>query len=139
MVIFTPPRKLRRRRGEKGHALLLALLVLVITTTGALLVSSTLLLRMREVREEMVALRLTALADAAVAEALAQLSRGGGLRGGERSFGGGRITSEVIASRGRSRSLLIEAHYAAKVRRIQVEVLLTLHGPRVVSWRPLAA
>ena len=119
--------------------MLLALLVLVIVTTGALLVSSALMLRMREVQEEMIALRLTAMADAAVAEALAQLGKGSAFRGNDSSFGGGKISSEIIASDGPRRSLLIEVQYATKVRRIQVEVLMTRQGPCVVGWHPLSA
>ncbi len=138
MVNWVRPEQLRGR-GEKGHSLLLAMVVLVLVTTAALLVSSALMLRMREVQEEMIAVRLTALVDAAMAETLAQFSRGGRLRGGERPFGGGRISSEVIATQGRSRTVRIEAHYGAKVRRLEVEVLLTPQGPTILSWRRLAA
>ncbi len=135
LLLRLPP----RRRAEQGNALLLALLVLVLVTTGALLVSSALMLRMREVQEEMIALRLTAMADAAVAETLAQLSKSKAFRGSDRSFGGGRISSELIASDGPKRSLLIEARYARRVRTVQLDVLLTRKGPRVVGWHPLAA
>jgi hypothetical protein len=62
------------RAGEGGQILILSLLVVVLLTTALLLIAAALEARMKAVRREAAAVRLTALADAALAETLARLS-----------------------------------------------------------------
>jgi hypothetical protein len=130
-------RDLCRAGSQRGHALLMALVVLVISAAGSLLVTAALLSRMREVQDEAIDLKLTAFADAALAEALAQLAVGHDPEV-DRAFTDGHLRSEVTDWQPLTRTLLITVDYAGSHRQIEVRVALEDTGPRVTSHRRLS-
>jgi type II secretory pathway pseudopilin PulG len=129
----------RPRRGEAGFALITALLVIFLLSIALALLAASLQLRMRLVREDAQTVILTALADAAVAEALANLAQRPDFQGSApHDFGGGKIESRV-SSRGRGLyDVVAKASYAGRTRSVEAEVLFRAPGmARVRRWRRL--
>lgn len=126
----------RRGQGERGYALLTALVILLLVSIALALLAAALQVRMRLVRQEARILHLGALSDAALAEALYNLTYDRDFPGKEEhDFGGGRIASEVeriAAERYRVRATAI---YAGEERSVEAEVWRTYRGARVVRWR----
>jgi hypothetical protein len=130
----------RHRRSESGQALIVALLALLMVSVAGALLAGSLLLHLRAARHEADGVRLTALADAAVAASLAELAARPASRGlTERDFGGGSIASDIARPRAERAVVVARAAYRGRTRRVRAEVRLTAAGPRVIAWRPLPA
>lgn len=136
---------MRRRpggKGESGSALLAALAVALLLGIALDLVAASLALRMRELRREQRVAELDALADAALAETLAELSRSGAFSGVDRhAFAGGELSSEV--ERISSGPLAVYRVTATGsrdgwTRSVEARVERSLTGTRVTSWALLA-
>ncbi len=124
------------RVGERGSALLVALLVLVLATTAGLLVAVGLALDLRAQRDDDRRVRLGALADSALAEAIADLALDPDSAGFlPHPFGGGEIESEVRTLAAGRLQVTARARLAHFERVILAEVVFGPHGPRVVAWR----
>ncbi len=129
---------MKGRQAEAGQALLLALVVLVLSLTALALLAAALARGQRSVRDEARELQLIALADAALAEALAHLAQDRYHRGlGERELGDGWIASRVEPLAGDRVRVVVTARYGGASRAAEAQVRLTLAGPRVVAWRVL--
>lgn len=129
-----------RRRGESGQALVLALAAVLVLGAALALVAGSLVSRMQRLRVETRDTALLALADAAVAETLANLAgrpSAGGLD--PHAFGGGSIESEVSHGAGGAFRVVASASYRGGALRVEVRGLSTDEGPRVTSWRRLPA
>lgn len=126
----------RRGRRERGYALLTALVILLLVSIALALLAAALQVRMRLIRQEAEILQLGALSDAALAEALYNLTYDRDFPGkDEHDFGSGKIASEVeriAAERYRVRATAI---YAGTERTVEAEVLRTYQGARVVKWK----
>lgn len=127
------------RRGESGYALLTALVVILLMSIALGLLGASLQLRMRLVRADGVHVILSALSDAAVAEAVAHLAESASYSGSPmHDFGGGRIASEVSASGSGLFTVLATAEYAGGKRVVEAEVVRPPGAaPRVRRWRRL--
>lgn len=130
----------RLRRSESGHALIFALVAMLMVSVAGSLLAGSLVLHLRAARHEAAAVRLAALADAAVAASLAELAASPASRGvTERDFGGGRIASEIDRPEPELAVVVARAVYGRGARRVRAEVRLTATGPGVIAWRPLPA
>lgn len=135
MVSSCPCRPARR---ESGQALVLALVAVLLLSAALALAAGTLVARMKRSQREAVRIELLALADAAVAETLADLAAWPVSAGvAPRRFGGGTIESTV--QRGGAQSFTIVARASVGRQDLSVEVLgrMTELGPRVDAWRRL--
>ena len=126
-------------RAERGFALATALFVLLLVSIALALVAGSLALNLRLEREEAQSLRRTALADAALAEALAGLAADAGFPGAdEHPFGGGAIGSSVEPLGGGSYRVLARASFAGLARAAEARVARSPLGEvQVVRWRPV--
>ncbi len=126
------------RAGERGFALTTALFVLLLLSIGLSLVAASLTLHLRLSRDEAQSLRRTALADAALAEALAGIAYDAGYPGApDHAFGEGTIGSEVDALGGGRYLVRVHGAYAGRIRAARAEVLRSPSGEvRVVRWQP---
>ena len=126
----------RVRRGNRGYALLAALVVVLLVSISLAVLATALQIRMRLVRQENEALQLGALSDAALAEALYNLTYDAEFSGKEEHpFGAGAIVSEV-EKLGVDRYLVrATGTYAGQRRAVEAEVVRTYLGARVVRWR----
>jgi Tfp pilus assembly protein PilV len=124
-------------RKEGGFALPGALLALLLLSVALALVAASLQLRMRLVLRESRSLTLTALSDAALAEALARLSENPAFRGTPaHAFGAGTLTSEVHPLSGVRFEVKATAAYAGRERVVEADVLRPPgQTARVVQWR----
>lgn len=128
----------RRRRSQRGYALLTALLILLLVSISLSLLAAALQVRLRLVQQEAESLQLSALSDAALAEALYNLTYDQNFSGKEEhEFGGGKITSEVEQIGAERYRVLATAIYAGSKRTVEAEVWRTYRGARVVKWRRL--
>jgi hypothetical protein len=86
-----------RRRRQAGQALLMVALVLLLLMLGVALVDDALAARLRATRDESLRVELDALADAAMAEALANLAAGSSYPGAPpHPFARGVISSRIV-------------------------------------------
>jgi hypothetical protein len=91
---------------------------------------------MRGVRHELRSLKLTALTDAALAEALAHLAQSPTFAGsGEHPFGGGVLGSQVLQVGSKRWRVESWARYRGLVRRVRVDVRQTVDGYAISGWR----
>ncbi len=128
---------------EGGHALLLALFVLLLSATAVALVGQALLAQWNETRAHAERVRILALADAALAETLAQLAQQPGFMGvSPTPFGGGTLESRVqttgaIGPTGRQVRIDVTATVGTRslsyVARARVQ---DGRPPTVLQWRP---
>lgn len=126
----------RQTSGEAGSTIVMALYAVLMLTLALSVVATALLLHLRESQHEAIAVRLTALADAALAEALSQLAGSPFADGvSEHDFGDGTIASEISTSDGTNMVVLARAAYAGRQREVRADVRLTVLGPVVVRWR----
>jgi len=126
------------RRGESGYALLTSLLVIFLLSIALALLGGSLQLRMRLVREDGQSVILSALSDAAVAEALANLAQSASYSGSpEHGFGGGKIASEVEPLGLGIFEVTATARYASRTRVVEAEVLRAPGIARVRRWHRL--
>jgi type II secretory pathway component PulK len=126
----------RRRRSQRGYALLTALVILLLVSISLALLAGSLQIRMRLIQQEAKILHLGALSDAALGEALYNLTYDRDFTGkDEHDFGGGKIASEVERIATERYRVRAEATYAGEKRTVEAEVLRTYRGARVVRWR----
>jgi hypothetical protein len=124
---------------ETGLALVTALMVVLLVGGALALLAAALDLRMRAVRQEARTVRVTALADAAVAATVAELARSWSYPGlAEERYGGGTIASEVRWLDGRTSEVVARATWGGVERVVRVIVTRTPSGLRVSGWRRLA-
>ena len=128
-------------RREKGYSLIAALIVLVLVGAAASFVAASLSLHLRVTRQESIRIRLTALNDAALAEALAFLAQDVNFSGSiEYAFGRGFIASDITTLESGSEprvEILSSARFTGRIRRVRAEAKLTAAGPVVLSWTRL--
>jgi len=125
---------------QSGYATLLALFMLVMLSAGMAILASGVSRHERAVRTTDRNLRLTALSDAGVAEALSGIAITPSYRGGgPTALGGGtyQVAAQVVGYR--RLEAKVEAEYGDVRRTVVVEVVLegSKARPRVVSWRRL--
>ena len=125
------------RRGEAGFGLLMALMVLFLLSIALALLAGSLQIRMRLVREDAETVILTALSDAAVAEAVANLAQSSGYPGAPaHEFGHGTISSTVTPIGLGLFDVVATVTYANRTRTVEAEVF---RAPGVVAhvrrWR----
>lgn len=127
-------------RSERGYALLLALVAGSVVLAAMALVAATLQHRMGLLRQESRVIHLAALADAGLAQALAELSINRGYGGaGEQSFGGGSFEIGVLPIDDQDVLVTVRTSYGGGRRAITALVrLYETAPPRVLSWRPVA-
>ena len=127
-----------RRHGEEGVALAITLLVLFVVSLALAILSLSLLVRLRTVREESQGIVLTALSDAAVAEAVANLAADASFTGApEHPFGSGKIASQISPVTATQFQVVATARLGVRVRAVEVQVLRTPAVVQVTSWRIL--
>jgi len=118
--------------------MLLALVVLVLTIAAVVLLATSMSVDHRQAQQEAVRLRLDVLEDAAMAEALAALAASPTFVGDSGTrFDRGVISSVVEMPVGMPpsrRRVTAMASIGGRTRSLVAEVLLTLSGPRVLSW-----
>lgn len=128
------------RKGESGQALLIALVVLLLLGAVLALVATLLVSRMERVQERTRDTALLALADAAVAESLANLAARPVSPGVERRpFGGGTIESRVTRGGGDRFTVVARATFRGGTLLVEAKGRLTELGPVVDSWRRVPA
>jgi hypothetical protein len=127
------------RRSESGYALLGATMVLFLLSIALGLLGASLQLRLRLVRQDGENVILSALSDAAVAEAVANLTRSASYSGSpEHEFGAGRIASRVLPLGAGIFDVTATASFAARKRVVEAEVLCPPgSAARVRRWRRL--
>ncbi len=134
----------RYARGQRGHVLIVALFVIIVLMTAAALVASSLAYRMWSFRQEAQAVRLTALLDAALAKALANLWSNPDYGGvSAEPFGDGTITIEVRPADLTTVEVVVKASYWGGRRAARAVVLLDKeypveYPPEVKVWQPVA-
>lgn len=127
------------RHGEAGFGLLMALMVLFLLSIALALLAGSLQLRMRLVREDAETVILTALSDAAVAEAVANLAQNPAYLGAPaHDFGHGKIATVVTPLGPGLFDVVATATYSTRTRSVEVEVF---RAPGIVAhvrrWRRL--
>lgn len=128
-------RRSKAGAGEAGHVLVFALVVVVILTIALSLVALLVSEHQRALNREIRAIRLTALADAALALTLAELALDPGFGGLSRSpFGQGEIESEVEPLSPAEAEVVCRATWRGHTRVTRARVALGPRGPRVVEW-----
>jgi len=113
-----------------------ALFLITLVTMSLLLVARTLQLRSEGFQRERRDVKLTALADAALAATLAELDRDRYFPGlVDREFGGGRISSAVDGDPERTVTVSAAGRFQDWTATIDARVVMARSGPRVVSWQ----
>lgn len=126
---------MRARRSDRGYALLAALVVLLLVSISLAILATALQIRMRLVRQEAEALQLGALSDAALAEALYNLTYDAEWAGNpEHPFGPGGIASQVEKLAPDQYRVLATGIYAGQRRTVEAQVRRGYKGARVVRW-----
>lgn len=124
------------RRSERGTALLFVLFLLVISTTAGLLLSVALTVDLREQKDDARRMRLGALVDSALEEALAALSLDPDAGGYTRhEFGGGTLESAIRTLPDGRKEVTARALYAGLERSVVAEIVFD-PVPRVLTWQP---
>lgn len=127
---------MRKRSSERGSALLFVLILLVIATTAGLLLSVALVDDLREQKADAVRLRLGALVDSALEEALGALSLNPDAGGyAEHEFGGGTLASRIVTLPDGRKQATATATYAGLTREVVAEIVFA-PAPRVLTWVP---
>lgn len=128
----------RGKSGEAGFALLTALLVIFLVSLCLTLISVSLLLRMRAVRRESQGVLLTALADAALAESVANLAVDANFAGvPEHPLGKGKITSHISKLSATQFRIVATAKLGTRTRTVEAFVQRTPISTEVRQWRVL--
>lgn len=125
------------QRNQRGSALLLALVAVVVVALAVSLTAGFLQNRTRTLTRDIRSVELTALADAAMAEALARLAENSAFSGVDRhAFGSGEIGSSVT---GLSAGMVqVRATGASGEWRVSIVAEVRTNGvlgPRVLRWR----
>ena len=122
---------------DPGYALVIALFVLAAMMAAGAMIAGSLTYRMALLREETRGLQLTALADAALAQALAELSLDANYPGsqGPRPFADGTIATVAYGIGAQRVAVEVRATYQGGGRAARAEVnLLPLE---VLHWEPM--
>ena len=128
----------RYQRRERGYAMLSTMMVLFLLSIALALLGASLQLRMRLARQDGQSVRLEALSDAAVAEALAHLAQSADYPGSpEHAFGGGHIESRVEPLGGGVFDVVATATFASRKRVVEAEAVRQPGMARVRFWRCL--
>lgn len=126
------------RRGEAGFGLLMALMVLFLLSIALALLAGSLELRMRLVREDAQTVILTGLADAAVAEAMANLAQNADYPGAPaHDFGHGKIATAITPIGPGLFDVVATATYGSRTRTVEAEVFRAPGVANVRRWRRL--
>jgi hypothetical protein len=126
-----------RDEGEAGAALLMVLFLLVLATTAGLLLSVALTVDLREQKEDARRMRLGALADSALEEALAALSSNPDAGGyAVHEFGGGTLESRIVTLPDGLKQATARATYAGLERSVVAEIAMVAGEPRILTWVP---
>jgi len=126
------------RPGERGAALVFVLFLLVLSVTAGFLIATSLAIDARTRREDARRIRLTALLDSAVVEAIAVLEEDPDAIGFDRHpFGDGTIESAISDLPAGRRKVVARARYGGFDRSVEVEVDWGPYGPRIRAWRPV--
>ena len=130
----------RGRRREKGQVLIAALVTALLVGVAGSLVAASMALQTRHALDESRRVRLAALADAGVAEALAHLSRDSGFAGEPKGeLSGGTYESRVQSLGGGLLEIDVTAQVGSRQRRVRVVARLRPGGPQVQLWQRLPA
>lgn len=106
------------------------------TTTAGLLLSVALVVDLREQKDDARRMRLGALTDSALEEALAALSLNPDAGGYARhEFGGGTLESRMETLPDGRKVVTARATYAGLERSVLAEIAFGFDGPRVVTWK----
>jgi Tfp pilus assembly protein PilX len=128
----------RRIRGERGYALVTALLVIFLLAVALGLLATCLQIRLRTTMEDAQRVVLSALADAAVAEAVANLAQSADYPGAPKHrFGGGEISSQVKPVSATVFRVIATAIYKGRQRVVEATVFRTAGDTSVRGWRRL--
>ncbi len=124
------------RETQAGSALMLALVAATIVAMAVLLTAGFLQTRTDAFGHQARGVELTALADAALAEALANLAKNKSFKGAARHpFGSGEIGSSVSpAGKDMVQIRAVGAYEQGRIS-IVADVKLNPSGPRVIRWR----
>ena len=129
--------RMDERRSERGTALLFVLFLLVIATTAGLLLSVALTVDLREQKDDARRLRLGALVDSALEEALAALSLDPDAGGyAPHDFAGGTLESAIRTLPDGRKEVTALATYAGLERSVVAEIVFESGKPRVLTWVP---
>ena len=117
----------------------MALMVIFLLSIALALLAESLQIRMRLVREDAETVILTALSDAAVAEAVANIAQNPGYTGAPaHDFGHGKLSTEVSSLGSGLFEVVATATYAGRTRTVEAEVF---RAPGIVAhvrkWRRL--
>ncbi len=127
-----------RRRRDAGHAIAIARVVLVLVGAAAAAIAVGLQLEARSSLQESRRIHLVVLADAALAEALAELASSKGFQGAAtRRFGRGTIASRVTTLGLDRYEIVATATFAGWRREVWALVDTGGSTPRVTSWKVL--
>lgn len=114
------------------------MIVMVLVTAAASTLATHYGFRARLNTQEARRIHLVALTDAAVAESIAKLSENPGFAGvQQRSFGGGRLASDIERLSAERRSVVATASYRGWTRRVRVQIRLRMGSIEIESWSPL--
>ena len=120
---------------RRGHVLMVAVIVMLVVASAVALIWGHYRLQMQLAIRQTRQVRLVALNDAAVAEALARLAQNPAFRGeASHAFGAGQISSEIRSLDDNRREILAAAKIGGWSRRTRLEVTLVANGPRVDTW-----
>ncbi len=128
------------RSGERGSVVLMALLVLVLLGGAFALLAGLLIHRMHRVQRDLRHTELTALADAAMAETLANLAASPSYPGvSGHALGDGSIRTTVHHGPGGEFTVELRVTVRGDGMAAEAQGKMTATGPRVTSWRRVPA
>jgi len=123
---------------ERGYALTLTLVMLLLISVAASLVAVSVTLHSRLAQDEARRIHAGALADGAMALALAELSRSRGYRGHENQlFGRGSTSVQLSTPPGdpNRRCVVATGRYGGRARSLESLVVFDMEGvPVIVEW-----
>lgn len=126
------------RRRQSGHVLIVALFVIAVTMAASAMIAGALAYKMWLVRQQSRNLHLTALADGALALALAELSADRGYRGTAKPVPYDDGTFAIAARQTALNEAQVEVRVTYGGGRRAAFAEIELRPLRVVSWQPIA-
>jgi type II secretory pathway pseudopilin PulG len=127
-----------RAQREAGFAMLTTLVVLFLLGIALALIGGSLAQRLKLARRDAQTVVLSALTDAALAEALSHLAINPYALGEpEHDFGAGAIESRIASLGGTTYRIEATATYAGRHRTVEAQVNRSPSEVRVQSWRRL--
>ena len=126
------------RHNQRGHALLLAVGLTVLAAMVAQIVHQLVMSRLTAVRREGESVTLVAMADACLAQTLAELAAAPGFPGVRaQRFAAGTIASVVKATGEGHAVVSVIAKLAHRALEVEAQLTIGETGARVESWRRL--